>query len=307
MISSAMHINSEPNIRKRNTKIRRNEIREFLKNNYISLGIRPCADALGISQKLVSWYAANLGLSISPIIKAKRARDTMMNGRGGIKVPIENIKNVNENVAYILGLIYADGTINRWTVSVSVAEDDLKEVVPVFMSIGDWSVTKTPMTARSRKQLLTIRTSNIDIINFLKENDYHIKSTAPQSKILNHIPENLHYMFWRGYFDGDAHCGKSKFSISSNINQDWSSVEKLFGSLKISYRIFNRTHKNKDRDNSHSSVIEINKNGHVTALYDYIYQHNRSIGFTRKHNQYKSKVSRYHQSIKESKYSFNEL
>ena len=83
------------------------------------------------------------------------------------------------------------------------------------------------------KNRLDFRIVNRFLYNFLKENDYHIKSGASASKILLKIPEHLQHYWWRGFIDGDGCFVRNErnrlniLQITSTFDQGWSFIKNI--------------------------------------------------------------------------------
>jgi hypothetical protein len=205
--------------------------------------------------------------------------------------------NIKENI-YLLGFIWADGWISKNKISMSLTEKDFNQIEPIlkkfkinnfykrqrFDSNGD-------LFGNPCKQFSIY---NKNIVNFLLENDYKLKSYVSPIKILKIIPEKLHYLFWRGYFDGDGclYIGKKiELAFWSTIEQDWSEIIKLYKTLEINkYSIY----KYKRKNGKHcSSVIRIGISKDIKKICDYIYQNDLEIGLKRKYKKYKELLNIY--------------
>ncbi len=217
-------------------------------------------------------------------------------------------------VAYILGLLWADGYVlhksknGRLRNRVSIANqiEDFDVFIKILNKVGRWSVTYRKLKNRKEQGSATI--SNRPLVEFLMNNDYISKSTASACKILSTIPEHLKHYWFRGLFDGDGciYFNPSglhiKMSIASSYNQDWKYVENLFNNkfLDKSFRI-KRTLKS---DGSGYSKIEVTKRSTILKFLDYIYTNYRSdrIGLPRKYEKYLKVIEREkHCSAKKAK------
>jgi len=198
-----------------------------------------------------------------------------------------------ENV-YLLGRMWADGGIFRGNINLYAKEGDLEFLFPFYKKMGIHTFYKRQRYKKDGsifgKPSWTVVFRSKLISDFLIKNDFDKKSTNSYSKILNLIPKEKHYLFWRGYFDGDG-ClyfkeGKAlKLNFWSTINQDWIAHENMLAELGISFNINKHIRKNGKQQ---SSTIEIRKRDLIKKFGDYIYldMKDNKIGLSRKFNIY---------------------
>ena len=268
---------------------------KFIIDNYAIMGSDYCAKALNKTRNSVMTQAQVLGVRVCTETKIKLMSKPIKTLPSQYNInPEFFIKCETPKVAYILGLLWADGNIqnykNIYKISISCAEYDLSEILDSFTCMGKWSVINyTPKRGeRFLKPILCISTNNRLLFNFLKENDYHLKSGTSADKILSHIPKSMHPYFFRGLLDGDGcwFCKKYKkyyvrqTYITSTYAQDWGFVEKLYDKLNIKYSIYRTI--DKKTGNKRSNIVISNKCG-IKKLYDYIYYENPTLGFSRKY------------------------
>lgn len=245
----------------------------FIIENYELKGAKYCADILNRKPDSIYNQAKKLGI--------KR-----IHGYNNININILN--NINsERIAYFMGLFWADGSIyhyisnkiNNYHTRLELIKSDMDEIHNILTYIGKWS-------SRSRKrgnwQEVSVYTiSSKPLYEKLEEYGYKTKSYESPSIILSRIPENLHYMFWRGYFDGDG-CisfgiNYNMIKFSGNINMNWSCLEKLCNNLNIKYSIY----KDDNSKHTNSCFMIQNKKG-IVKFINYAYNENLDIGFSRK-------------------------
>lgn len=186
---------------------------------------------------------------------------------------------------YLLGLWWADGHVNKDFVVHSCIYEDAEWMMPI---ISGWGV-KTTYKAKpkgSRPQW-TMRINSINLSRFLMEYDYHIKSGTSPDKLLSEIPEELHYLWWRGYFDGDGSLKLAPglaLTFSSTYKQDWSFFHDIMKKLEIpQYHI-----KRQSYYGDTCSIASLHAARHVIKLCDYMYQgvETDRLGLSRKKNKY---------------------
>lgn len=169
--------------------------------------------------------------------------------------PEQFLNITSPEVAYILGLLWADGYIYKKnyfnTINIECKKEDLEYVKDVFMKIGKWNIYYRKRINRAEQ--MTFHTNNVYICDFLIRNDYGSKSFLSADKILSNIPNDIKHYWFRGIVDGDGcfYINEDKkiyqFSLSGPYEQDWTYFENLCRQLKIKYTIARREQKQKDR------------------------------------------------------------
>lgn len=266
-----------------------NEEIKYLKENYKS-GFTFCSVHLNKKSYLVQRKAKKLGLKLTKEdIHAINVRRRILKP-DQYKVNCDQFSNVQTpEVAYILGLLWADGTIKTkcYVTRIGLTKDDFDCISYIFDKTGEWGSSLSNF--HNRRPAIVRYTCNKLLWTYLYDNDYYIKSGASADKILSKIPDYLKHYWWLGYSDGDGCFSKSGanhiFQIASVIDQDWAFVEDLFQKLGISrYDIDQIIKKNGHR----SSSIRINKAFDIEKFGNYIYSSylNDRIGLLRKYNKF---------------------
>lgn len=216
-----------------------------------------------------------------------------MNNKNNIAEGFLTDTFIKENV-YLLGFLWADGWIcNRkftHSVSMSLIKEDFILIEPILRNFGINCYYDRQRIQNGKifgKISRTFTIHNLNIVNFLLNNDYDKKSGCAPTKILSIIPTNLHYYFWRGYLDGDG-CISSKgvkqeVAFWSVIDQDWGSLIDLINSLGLTYSIYIYKRKNGKHN---SSVLRMGGIDNIVKFGDYIYQNYDGIGLKRKYEKY---------------------
>lgn len=244
------------------------ELEDLITDAYINNGLVKASQITGVSQYLIRKYVKSNNL------KKKR------------KVELSNFANINKKeVSYYLGFFWSDGYIYRDEVSITIKESDYLELFSIFSTFGIWNTKNvTKKLCNNIYKGKTIYVNDKYIRKFLVDNNSTNKSLASPSMLLDKIPDSLKPYFFRGLFDGDG-CFSSKnrsyFSITGNINQDWSHVTKLFTDLDIRSK-----YKQSLRKSGSSSYITISSQEDIQKLGNYIYNDNFDIGLSRKYDEY---------------------
>lgn len=203
------------------------------------------------------------------------------------KQKINNIKNnlfttnINEYSCYILGLLWADGSMCGNMVAIESIKEDIESLKNVFLDTGEWNIRYR--TRKEWKPQMCYHISNKEFSFFLKNNDYDKKSYISADKILQKIPDNLKKYWLRGYWDGDgcfyfnATNRTVQCTATSTYEQDWNFLENIYKILNIKYSI----RRVKNQRSSYSQIRITNRKDSL-KLINYLYDFEDDLGFKRK-------------------------
>jgi len=188
-------------------------------------------------------------------------------------------------VAYILGLLWADGHLPRKHNQIGIEMDtkDLLVVKPLFDHLGQWSYNQRTRKGRSHT-ISALYTSNPLIATLLKSLDYCDKSTAAPTKVLAHIPATLHRFFWRGFIDGDGcfykHGHTCQLILAGSYSQDWTAHERWLTDMGVRFKVKRRL-----SPKGNSSIVRVTSLVDITHLIHWLYEgfENDGIGLPRKY------------------------
>lgn len=264
------------------SKIRAEEM-EYVKSNYGKITGKVICDHLG-------WSSSKLE-RLTRVLKLKsKLQQNKKNAN------IELIKNLNDpEIIYILGFLWADGYMMfrngkfgkiYSAVKLQIIKTDYDNIAHNLKKFGNASIY---FGQRDKyKPYASWHILSSEFAHFLNSFDYNNKSLSSPEKIINAIPENMRYYWWRGYFDGDGCITVSKnkrprISISGNYEYNWNFCTKFFPHLQwtINKRISKKNHKH--------SLVTLNTKDTIDFL-NYIY-HNKDvektkIGLDRKYEKY---------------------
>ena len=211
----------------------------------------------------------------------------------------KTLKNLTDEDVYLLGFLWADGylnaqnakTNNYHNLQCTIVYNDFLDLKPIFNKVGNWGeyikeANIKDGVCRQKSIILTISDTRWNSI--LCSVDFDKKGYASPTKLLKKIPKKKHYLFYRGYVDGDG-CfyitDKAKhFFIGSTYNQDWSHIESLFTKLKIKhYKIKKYVSKTGYKD----SRIRISSIDGIQKIVKYLYQDRLDMGLKRKYEKVK--------------------
>jgi hypothetical protein len=197
-------------------------------------------------------------------------------------------ENMTAESVYILGLMWADGTIGsgnlNYSISITGVSEDLDKNDWIFKKTGNWGKHIRKANG-NRKQQTTYGISDKEFYRKLYDFDYKFKSKNSAVKILSVIPIELRRYWWLGYFDGDGCIYTDKNNqlfFTSSIDQDWSFFNIL--PLEINWK-----HIVKKRESGNYSRMLIQGKDDITNFCNYIYStiENDNIGYYRKYEKFK--------------------
>jgi hypothetical protein len=248
--------------------------KNFIKDFYFWIGATGCSKILNRSVSSIRNKASELKIKSSPEF-------SKLNGMKDYSY--ENfIKHPNKNTSYILGLLWADGTIlgNGNSIQISIVKEDFEKVEHIFKEEADWIYYEVNKSG-NRKSQTRATINDILFYDFLNLMDYGIKSNGiGPSKILSFLGEELHSHFVRGWFDGDGSFFSYKKRICDNhatftsgAEENWEELSNILNKLKIKFSISRTKH------NSH--IVISNQNG-FRKLYEYMYKNSNTAYLDRK-------------------------
>ena len=257
---------------------------KILKENYEINGPDFCSKILDIEKSKVVGKANYLGLKT---LKKNRSEN-----KNKPKVNFSLFStNFNKDSVYILGLLWADGYINKnKTTSISCVESDIKDVIEIFKRTGEWKISNKIKKYHNGYEVnsqIKISTTTWGLYDILKKYGFHNKSLLSPNYLLNEIPKKLHKYWYRGYLDGDGciRLGKTRgmsVVFTSTYEQDWDFMKSICNKLNISYKVYQVIQKQ-----GKSSNFLIHRKNDVKKFLDFIYNDYDDIGFKRKYEKYK--------------------
>lgn len=196
----------------------------------------------------------------------------------------------NPKTSYLLGLLWADGSIterpkkNEKSIQISILSSDFKQIESIFKESGDWNISygKQHLKYKNWKPQTRAYIYNKTLYDYLKTNNYKEKNLAP--RIIENIPSEFKHYWFRGLLDGDGciDIKYKRFHLSSEHDQDWTFMVKLCEELDISGKIYKEI-----RKNGKSSYFSISGINNLKKFLDYIYK-GENFGFNRKYEKYKT-------------------
>ena len=198
-----------------------------------------------------------------------------------------------EEKAYWLGFLYADGSVGSKEnkIELGLAEKDLKQIekFKTFLKINN----KISYRESSKSYRISFRSDKCkqDLINLGCVPKKSLILTFPSEE---QVPNNLIKHFIRGYFDGDGHIPKDKYSRDAQFISTRSFCEYVQKYLKELLDInsvvtLNIKDKNSPRYNGVTCTWRIKDKKSSKKFYDYIYK-DANMYLKRKYEVYSSKT-----------------
>lgn len=266
----------------------REDIDWFIEH-YPLIGWRKCSEKFGRTKPYIIGLAKRLGVQVNKETTSKiKSENANRNFTPKINVN-DFIKIEKPEVAYLLGLIWADGAVRNYPkhgyqIVISLLKTDFDKIVWIFDQVGEWSKYnfKRDSKTRNNKPQLTLSISGKILVDYLISKDYGDKSFKAPYKILETIPTNLKYLFFRGLLDGDGHISNTNSSgytlcFCSGYDQDWGFLPKNF---KIT--------RQEDKLGNKRSYASLRNKTDVLNYCKYIYQNsqNDQMYLPRKYERY---------------------
>ena len=250
---------------------------EFLRKYYLLNGAKYCATHLRKSECSVHHKTERLHL-----LKPRRSAELQKFENG-----------TDPQVAYLLGLLWADGAIGKYDVSLPLIKSDMDEIKHILLQYGQWSFyLRKPPTGTTWKPVSIARLCNKGLREFLERNDFRHKSKYSPTKLLSIISPSVRSYFWRGFLDGDGciYVQKHKnwkfgtITLTGSYDQDWKDLITQLNKLNVEHRLVRETNK---RGHQCSRIVISNLDG-ILAFGKYVYNNRESdrIGFRRKYDNY---------------------
>lgn len=261
---------------KRYPKEYKEKINKFLLENYTKTGLLKCSKILDIPEMTLIRWTRNLHLKVDKTIYVKN--NVNLDLFNPIKEPF---------IAYFIGLIFADGNINRKYVEYTTTQEDWQHIKWIFEKIGKYSIC---YRHRDRygvlsKPSVSIRFFSTRLARIFYDCDFKGNSL---DRAMQNIPKNLWNYFLRAYSDGDG-CWffsdkTSCFSISAPYDFNFSFLCEILKANKIKFSIRRYITKNGYK----SSYLSITGMQNLEAIGKIIYFNypNDKIGFPRKYEKF---------------------
>lgn len=283
--------------------------RNFINKFYLEKGMGFCMETLGIKEDAFHLHRKKINLPIREDERGATLARMQRNKDASYKFPVDKILNPDSGqVAYLLGLGWGDGSINKNTFLISILSSDMENILPFFDDFAKFNVRK--YSPKGGKEQTSISIINKTIADFLKVNKYNDKKSSPDS-IIELIPNKFKYLFFRGFLDADGcifykkygNRDRCKVTFSSCYAQNWTFLESLLGDLDVKFNIV-RVYGRKNFPNRSYSSLEIPGFESQIKFLNYIYSDYNTypIGLKRKY-QKALEISR----VYKTKSQFNQI
>lgn len=261
----------------------------FLLENCSNKGHKYCSEILKKSISSVKNKANKLNIKLNKDLVSKNMSKNIIN--------IEDYININSaKIAYILGLVWTDGTIgfannNSKTpiIKHTCVKYDSGVINNIFKELNWRQFYSENKKSIGKNTMSTNWISNRELGNYLINNNYRDKNKG--TYIYRNFIDKYISHFVRGLFDGDG-CfvsiyNKNKkyksFSItfSSTSDQNWNFLSTILDSLDVRYKIRRCCDKL-----GKSSQLNIIDSKSIFNLCEYMYLDSDGIRLERKYKKY---------------------
>jgi hypothetical protein len=263
------------------------EEEDFIMKNYPTKGVKYCSDILSLKRPTISSFVRRKGL------KLDKENLYKILSKNSIDIN-EYINVVDPKIAYIIGLLWTDGTVtfannNSKTplIKHSCVKYDSDNSNKIFEELGWKKFDCENLKSIGKNTMVVNWISNRELGNYLIENNFRNKDIG--TKIFENYGD-LKSHFLRGFFDGDgcitiSNSGNKYKQIaiyfSSTTTQDWTFITNILDSIKVKYKIRHNT------DNlGKSSQVCINDSESIYNLCEFIYKDSDGIRLERKYEKY---------------------
>ena len=170
------------------------EITEFIRENYPMKGAIYCAEQIGgnFTALRIRLFAARIGIRHNKNYE-------------GPTCNIEDFKNPSTpQMAYFLGLLWGDGSIDNDKVRLRVVKEDGLVFYDIIKDLANFRTYDFQDKKNECRLALSIVLSNRKLVKYLIEVGYKEKSLISPTKVLATIPKDLQRFFWLGFTDADG-------------------------------------------------------------------------------------------------------
>lgn len=208
----------------------------------------------------------------------------------------EFMNNLDKYSSYFLGLMWADGYLNKkyGSIRFEIVKDDADDIFYLFKKLNFCHYHRKKI---NRKDTMYFSMTDKILYSKLKDLGYENKSGDSANLVLNYIPKNLHNYWWLGFFNGDG-CfyfneknRTREISIGSTYDQNWDFFDDLSKNINIKYSLNRRIHNEKSK----SSCVRITGRNNIENFGNYIYSDysKEEFGFYRKKEKFQSIIGSY--------------
>lgn len=266
----------------------------FLIENYQKLGRKKCAEILSFSEAKIFYLAKKLNL-------VKHRNKVLFDSS-----IFTNKESLTKESAYLLGFLWADGSLLNNNIRLGIIEEDGKKIEHIIYATGNWKVYRR--IRKNRKPQIDYYICDKNFSSFLREHGKYPNTIESHEKILKFIGDDYFLYFLRGLIDGDG-CFSINFNnnrhycqliISGRYEQDWSFLkEKIETFFNVKFSIYKQQYKLKNGKINHSSCIRCSSVNDIIKIVEILYKENDGIFLQRKYDkvniikEHKNKIKKY--------------
>jgi hypothetical protein len=185
--------------------------------------------------------------------------------------------------AWFLGLVWADGSLDKRSVHLELKASDFDNMWEAFQLLG----FKTYSSRIRRERFFMKNLGTSKLYNILSLYDFKNKSQKPPTLIWNKFDSEQKNMFLRGLFEGDgsfARYNKNRLRITMNSSKDydWSWLLEYFDSHGIPKPCIERKSRIQKGKVRNYCIITWCKTEAIYKIYKMLYASNLEYSLSRK-------------------------
>lgn len=245
----------------------------YIENN---ISIRKIANELNINRKLLSRKLKEDNIVIRDKNKNSIAKSKRYNSFDNNAFKIID----NEEKAYWLGFLYADGYVNENKgIELTLKKDDLDHIE----KFKNFMKSDHKISFREQQQAYRFSIYSKELAaDLIKLGCFQNKSLILEFPTEEQVPRELIHHFMRGYFDGDGCISYSQGQLHFSVIGTELFLQKY---EEIILKELNRTKANKWGSEGKAYNIRYGGNVQVSKIYDFLYN-NATVYLERKHNRF---------------------
>lgn len=274
---------------------------QFILENYSNMGLTACQKQLNISKYPIINFAREHHLKMNrsehnKLISNANKNKPKLYARKTVDIsPLKKLDN--PWVAYILGLIWADGHVSNGKIQIKIMKKDMDEIKDGLKFLFDFSFFEVKKLKDRWQDVINAYFNSVEATDYLKILGFFDKSIKSPDLILSKLSNQLQLLFLRGIMDGDGSVSYRKNGLlvyaTSHFEQDWSYLEKFCESNKIEFKIYRVSSLNKKTGKQNSrSVFRLSGYGNNIRFCKLVWEsfEKDSIGISRKYSVFKNYI-----------------
>lgn len=249
-------------------------------------------------QQIVELYLSNKTINFIHTqykVPIKQIQKTLILSGVEIKVDKRKIKQVNKNFfeeidseekSYLLGFLYADGSISGFNLCIKLGIEDLQfleKIKAILESEHKIGIYRSNSGYNIGKEFCQLSINNPKIINdLLKLGCVYNKTDKLVFPSCNQVSSDLVPHFIRGYFDGDGSVFQNGTNLNISILGTKDFLEPILNIFQEKCGTKSKLYPTKSKN---TFAIQLGGNSMIKHIFDYLYK-DATIFLERKKNRF---------------------